>query len=242
MLKKSLLLSMVLVLLLSITTLAQAEYGRAWNGYTLDAPYDQTTCAPSNLISTTGIEPTTYIHVWFFVQNPVTNNMDVLQQFYHYGDLTNVAFPYALAGPISGTRLFEARVDVFVGGVEVTQLQAYWTVTCSETPTPPPGGQGCTPGFWRNHYTVWPAPYTPSNYFDTVFGVGYFSPTYTLGQAIWAGGGGLNIIARHGTAALLSAASPGVDYPYTVAEVIAMVQSGDISALIDANNLGCPLN
>lgn len=78
--------------------------------------------------------------------------------------------------------------------------------------------------------------------FDTTFGVNYFTPDITLGQAIWLGGGGYNIIARHGTAALLSASDPGVNYPYTVAEVIAFVQANNAAPLEMANELGCPLN
>jgi hypothetical protein len=106
----------------------------------------------------------------------------------------------------------------------------------------PGQGEGCTPGYWRNHFEDWPATgYSTGQDFDTVFGTDYFSPNITLGQAIWRGGGGVNKIARHGTAALLSAAHPDVDYPYTVAQVISMVQSGggNIDLLVDANELGC---
>ena len=72
----------------------------------------------------------------------------------------------------------------------------------------------------------------------------------TLLEAVWATGGGVSALARHAVAALLNAASPDVDYPYSVDEVIAMVQSaidsGDFNATKDlfasANELGCPLN
>lgn len=241
MIKKSAALIVVIVLLLSTTVVAQAQVVNALYGwpYTMTAPDSATTCTPVGTISTTGLTADNRtVHVWFFVQDPVTKNMVVLQNWYQTGDLSNVPFPYELAGAITGSRVFEVRIDINLGTSELTKLQAYWTITCN----PPPPGQGCTPGFWRNHTDVWPAPYTTADYFNTVFGVSYFSPTFTLNQAIWAGGGGLNIIARHGTAALLSAAASGVDYPYTVAEVIAMVQAGNISSLIDANNLGCPLN
>lgn len=77
--------------------------------------------------------------------------------------------------------------------------------------------------------------------FDTTFGVDYFDPNITLGQAIWLGGGGVNVTARHGTAALLSAADPDVAYPYTVAQVIAYVQANNPAPLEAANELGCPL-
>lgn len=102
------------------------------------------------------------------------------------------------------------------------------------------GGEGCTPGYWRNHFEDWPPTgYAPSNDFDATFGVDYFSTNITLGQAVKLGGGGYNKIARHGTAALLSAAHPDVDYPYTVAEVIAFVQAGNVDPLVAANELGC---
>lgn len=107
-------------------------------------------------------------------------------------------------------------------------------------PPPPPGGEGCTPGYWRNHLEDWPPTgYSPDDDFDATFGVDYFAKDITLGQAIKLGGGGYNKVARHGTAGLLSAAHPDVNYPYTVAEVIAFVQSGDVEALVMANELGC---
>ena len=112
-------------------------------------------------------------------------------------------------------------------------------------------GEGCTPGYWRNHRNAWPPTgYAWGDDFDTTFGVDLFTPNITLGQAIWLGGGGKRKVARHATAALLNAAHPDVDYKYTAAEVIAVVQayprpSGDgldIDDLADANEEGCPLN
>ncbi len=78
--------------------------------------------------------------------------------------------------------------------------------------------------------------------FDATFGVDLFDPNITLEKAARARGGGVNRLARHGTAALLSAAHPGVVYPLSVAEVIALVQAGDASTLTTFNELGCPLN
>jgi hypothetical protein len=109
------------------------------------------------------------------------------------------------------------------------------------------GGEcGCTPGYWRNyrkHYDEWLlTPYRWDDDFDTVFGTNLFDPDKTLGQAIGLGGGGIKKLARHGTAALLSAAHPGVDYPLTVDQVIAAVRAGDADTLAAANELGCPLN
>ncbi len=107
----------------------------------------------------------------------------------------------------------------------------------------PPGGEGCTPGYWKNHLDAWgPTGLSPGDDFDTTFGVDLFDPDITLEEAVNAKGGGVKKLARHGTAALLGAAHPGVAYPFTVAEVIAAVQAGDAGALAKANELGCPLN
>lgn len=106
-----------------------------------------------------------------------------------------------------------------------------------------PGQRGCeglTPGYWKNHTWAWAATgLSPCDDFDATFGVNYFSPNITLLQAAGKGGGGVCKIARHGTAALLNALHPEVDYPYTPGEVIGMVQAGNIEPLVDANELGC---
>ena len=109
------------------------------------------------------------------------------------------------------------------------------------------GGEACTPGYWKNlkkpdRLVKWSeAGYDPANDFDTTFGVDLFDPDISLGLAIKMGGGGVKKLARHGTAALLSAAHPGVNYPLSVAEVIAAVQAGDADTLADYNeDLNCP--
>jgi len=121
------------------------------------------------------------------------------------------------------------------------------TPTPTYTPTPPPSFQGCTPGYWRqkHHYFAWTT-YSPGDSFQNVFGVPYSG---NLGSAVKARGGGENALARHAVAALLNAANPDVAYPYTTAEVIAMVQaayaSGDFASTKNlfeaANEAGCPL-
>lgn len=124
------------------------------------------------------------------------------------------------------------------------------------TPDVPEGDQGCTPGYWRNHADRW-AGVLPSADYDQTFTIDLFNPDITLGTAIWLGGGGNNAFARHSTAALLNAYGgvpnndgTTVNYPYSVAEVIQMVQDavadGTIEATKDvfaaANELGCPLS
>lgn len=130
----------------------------------------------------------------------------------------------------------------------------------------PGGGEGCTPGYWKNNWVrwqgaepgnAWTTPYVGGTKFDAVFGetitvrVGKADVTNpTLLQALNAQGGGVNALARHAVAALLNAASPDVDYEYSVAEVIPMVQGaipdGDIEGvknrLAGANEAGCPID
>lgn len=240
MFKKSMLSVLILVLLLSVTSVVQAQTVTS-GSYTLYAPDSRTTCTPTDTVYTTGIEPDRQVKVWFLAQNMTTGNMDEI----FYGEYTgNISIAYPYPAPVSGLRIFEALVEIRAAdGTFITKLQAWWKITCEPTPPPPPpGNEGCTPGYWRNHGEDWPPTgYSWGDDFDAVFGVNYFTPNITLGQAIWMGGGGLNVVARHGTAALLSAAHPDVNYPYTVAQVIAYVQSGNVGALITANELGCSI-
>lgn len=118
-------------------------------------------------------------------------------------------------------------------------------------PPPPPttGGEGCTPGYWkqRQHFGSWTSPYSPNKKFSTVFSNAF--PGKTLLQVLGQGGGGLNALGRHTVAALLNAASAGVEYDLTVAQVIAdfneAYANGDYEDLkdtfADLNEQGCPL-
>jgi hypothetical protein len=125
-----------------------------------------------------------------------------------------------------------------------------WDVFCL-TPPPPdePGAEGCTPGYWKNHLTAWEdTSYSPDDSFSTVFGV-TATGNPTLLQALNEGGGGEEALFRHATAGLLNASIAGVDYAYTVAEVIQIVQNayatGDFETaknLLEAENeRGCTL-
>jgi hypothetical protein len=88
--------------------------------------------------------------------------------------------------------------------------------------------QGCSPGFWGNEDNVdlWVG-FTPDQDYDTVFGVDFFVLNRTLFEALNEGGGGLDALGRQSVAALLNAANPNINYPYTVDEVIALVQGID---------------
>jgi hypothetical protein len=114
------------------------------------------------------------------------------------------------------------------------------------------GGQGCTPGYWKqpHHFDSWAATgYDSDDPFDDTFGVALF-PSLTLLDALRQGGGKDRALGRHAVAALLNGSSPDVSYAYSAAEIIAAVQgamaSGDYGTtkdLLDSeNNQGCPLN
>jgi hypothetical protein len=116
---------------------------------------------------------------------------------------------------------------------------------------PQVGGEGCTPGYWKNHLDSWAGTgFAPGDDFDATFGVNAFNPNITLLAAANLGGGGLNKLARHAVAALLNAASGDVDYPQSAAGVIAAVAAAinagtyePLATQLDTwNNLGCPIN
>jgi hypothetical protein len=106
------------------------------------------------------------------------------------------------------------------------------TVVCE-----PSGGEGCTPGFWKQwrHYKYWEG-YKRWDRFEKVFGVDA-SCNVKLIQALRARGGGEAALMRHAVAGLLNAASSRIDYAFTPAQVIAMVQhayaTGDFEGVKD---------
>jgi hypothetical protein len=111
-------------------------------------------------------------------------------------------------------------------------------------------GEGCTPGFWRNHFSHWALTgYSPDMIFDDVFGCDLFGDDTTLGEAVNMSGI-LKNLGFHAVAALLNASHPDVDYAYTVSEVMDIVcdavASGDLEdakdKLADANEEDCPLS
>lgn len=106
--------------------------------------------------------------------------------------------------------------------------------------TPPTGLEGCTPGYWKNHLDKWTL--APGDIFDVVVGGEFFDPDITLVQAINMGGGHVKKLARHGTAAMLNADNPNVEYPLTLEEVKAAILAGNAGMLADFNELSdeCP--
>ena len=119
--------------------------------------------------------------------------------------------------------------------------------------TTPGGGQGCTPGYWRqpHHEFAWTA-YATTDLFNDVFSLtagSDYPGNPTLLEAVWAGGGGYKALGRHAVAALLNAANADVSYEYSTSEVITTVQdafnSGSFNTaknlLAGENEMGCPL-
>jgi hypothetical protein len=92
--------------------------------------------------------------------------------------------------------------------------------------------------------------YYPSNDFAFVFSVSPTFDPHSLLDAVWLGGAGEFALARHAVAALLNASNPQVNYAYSVAQVIAMVQAAYANGSFEAtkdlfevqNESYCPLN
>ena len=104
------------------------------------------------------------------------------------------------------------------------------------------GDEGCTPGFWKNHPTIWEE-YTPATTVGSVWNFGaapaevaaYANTTFL--DALEAGGGsGLEgatkILMRASVAAYLNAAHEGVGYPFR--RLTAPPEPGGMQPLIDA--------
>lgn len=122
---------------------------------------------------------------------------------------------------------------------------------------PVTGDEGCTPGYWKqdHHFDSWPVPTT--TLFNDVFTSSTLSGSLTLLQALELKGGQENALARAAAAAYLNSLSADVDYEFSTAEVVNMVNDAfdgllDMETVKDdldlANNGGdeetesCPLD
>jgi hypothetical protein len=167
-----------------------------------------------------------------------------------------------ITSAVAGTTVVRASTNVTVGGVSLTRAtgDAHVGDSADAQKTWEGGGQGCTPGYWKQtqHFDSWVGTgYTPNQTVGSVFtnsGV----PTQTLVQALGGGGGSTiqgakSILLRAAVAALLNAGSSGVSYQFTTAQIIAATNAAlasndratilDLAAQLDAaNNAGCPLN
>ena len=141
------------------------------------------------------------------------------------------------------------ELTVFLASTQERRASSEGSLTVTCTP-PDDGGEGCTPGYWKqaHHFDSWTG-YSPTDDYETVFGVDASFDKDLLG-ALEQGGGGEKALGRHAVAALLNSASGGVSYDYSTGEVIALVQdayaTGDFEGaknlLAAANESGCPLN
>jgi Prealbumin-like fold domain len=113
--------------------------------------------------------------------------------------------------------------------------------------------EGCTPGYWKNHPDMWPAPWTPDTPFSDAFGMDPCisgGAGMTLMEALNLQGGGKKALTRHAAAAFLNAATPEVD-SYTTGWVVSMYQAACadpslvnsiLSAFVSVNESCCPCN
>ncbi|HXI19885.1 MAG TPA: hypothetical protein VNH46_02295 [Gemmatimonadales bacterium] len=165
-------------------------------------------------------------------------------------------------GTTPGSSLLNPVTQVLTGtnsvtgpvGLEAGSLATFFNSEVPPPPPPPPpsGGQGCTPGYWKQtqHFDSWTAPYAPTMQFSAVFDNAF--PGMTLVDVLGQGGGGLNALGRHTVAALLNAASPNVSYDLTTQQVIDQFNAvypgskGAYETLKDQfagfNEQSCPLN
>lgn len=164
----------------------------------------------------------------------------------------------------------KAQVDLFYGallqsfsgsvryGTRLLAFKHVGDVYCKL----PRGGQGCTPGYWKNHQDSWAVTgYSPNQIISTVFAKATLYPSLsikTMLQTLDGGGGpgaegGAKILLRAATAAVLNANHNGVDFPKIAAHIINPVNNAlnsqnrgtmlDLATKLDNwNNGGCPLN
>jgi hypothetical protein len=230
-------------------------------GIRVDPPASYT--SPDGLVSVTLSPDGKYID-WQAEEGVVMNGIIVK------GSTTFNVYDYTTTGLLADGHL-GAPQQTLKGKLQSPQISHY---NICYTPPADEINNGCTPGYWRNHADRW-AVLNPTDEYDSTFGLSppyYVNPTtlapYTLGYAIWAGGGANELVsdalARHSTAALLNAYGgvpdpvdttgdgATVNYKYTPAEVVSMVQaavqSGDVTqiqatkdAFQAANESGCPL-
>lgn len=132
-----------------------------------------------------------------------------------------------------------------------TDMARRVTFTNTQAPT---GGEGCTPGFWKNNAdkhdaSQWGA-IDPDATFTSVFGTNDLPAGTTLLEALNLGGGGVNALARHAVAAYLNSLAGEPDFAFTTAQVIEKVQAAMATNNYDAakdelaaeNERGCPLS
>ncbi len=112
------------------------------------------------------------------------------------------------------------QVQALSEGDGGTPASFTWIAAGLSVPLPAAGGEGCSAGYWSVDASgpTWPEPYTPATPFADVFD-GSFGDL-SLGDVVSQAGNGLVGLGRQAVAALLNAASGGVDYDLSAGEVI----------------------
>ncbi|HEY5224285.1 MAG TPA: hypothetical protein VIJ18_14710, partial [Microbacteriaceae bacterium] len=109
------------------------------------------------------------------------------------------------------------------------------------------GGEGLTPGYWKNHTTLWPAQsngaliFSPNQLLTSVFSnVPAAQAGWTLLDALSAGGGGVIALFRAAVAGLLSTTSQFISYPqsstWLIAQVNAVLAAGSATQISNLEN------
>ena len=144
-------------------------------------------------------------------------------------------FPSVPAGQpstLTATSTGSPPKDCQLGDVSHSQ-----TATCTQEAGG--GGEGCTPGFWKNHTELWDEPsdpiaaaagFTTGTSFNEFFGLtpaeSGFADTLTMLGAVNLGGGGAFKLARHGIPGLLNiAAGLDWDFPPGITDAAGLAQA-----------------
>lgn len=237
MFSKKLIFIMTIVTILTLLPLSVLAASKSDGSITLNYP-DPGICDPNAVLTTTGVPGDGYVMYRFYYAVDGTPVYPFPWQ-QMAGNLS-VKYPYDLVP--EGITEFAIVVAAYdSSGAVLGKLQVKWDCT---PPPPPPDGEGCTPGYWKNHLDAWEI--DPGTLFSDYFGAG---PEITLQAAVNLEGGFENALARHTTAGALNLAS-GLDYGFTQAELFALVQgafsSGDYESAKDQieafNETYCPLD
>jgi hypothetical protein len=214
---------------------------------TRDAELTMFFTSVAGAVSGGDIRPST-IRVWVGAESPIeiVNQLNSVDG--EEWDTVNVEFEV----PEGVTQV---EVQAFSEDLALTEddpASFKWLTAALGVPVERQGGQGCTPGYWKqpHHFADWTAPYDPDDLFSDHFEDAF--PGLSLVQVAAKGGGGLNALGRHTVAALLNSANAEVSYDLTAQEVIDAFNDaypgskedyeGLKNQLEDFNEQGCPLN
>jgi hypothetical protein len=198
-------------------------------------------------VSGGAVRPST-IRIWVGAESPIeiVNQLNSVDG--EEWDTVNVEFEV----PPGVTQV---EVQAFSEDLEFTgndPASFKWLTAALGVPVEEQGGQGCTPGYWKqkHHFADWTAPYEPDDLFSDYFEDAF--PGRSLLQVVSKGGGGLDALGRHTVAALLNSANAEVSYDLTSQDVIDAfndlypASKNDYESLKNEfeafNEQGCPLN